>query len=443
MIHTEYHICRVSSSPAARWATITKFEIPVLLAISPVLLFPTPARLVVLAVVPVLLFAAYRSTGRALPVTPMNVALFVLLGMVAVSLSVTIDVVLSLGKVCGVLLGTLLFWAIVRWVTTADRLQFATVVYVLAGVGLAASGLFGANWDNKFTVVGAITSHIPAAIRGVPGAEVGFNTNAIGGCLILFIPVQISLAMGPRRAFPDVQRSWSGSGSLLVQLLLLGVTAGTLVLTESRTSWIALVIGIGFFLIWFRRSTRIAVAVAAAAVLGWIGVVGFDTAWNAIVSRAGPAFISTFDLRMKLWLPGMAGIKDRPLTGFGMNVFRKIILTRYPGYPALPTEEPAHVHNHLLQAALDLGIPGLVAYLALWIVAALLLVDVHRRSSVPACRSMASGLGIGLIAHFVFGMADVIPLGSKVGVLFWLTLALVVALHHVAVPSPQGSRVTR
>jgi len=37
MIHTEYHICRVSSSPAARWApTITNFEIPVLLAISPV-----------------------------------------------------------------------------------------------------------------------------------------------------------------------------------------------------------------------------------------------------------------------------------------------------------------------------------------------------------------------------------------------------------------------
>jgi O-antigen ligase len=135
---------------------------------------------------------------------------------------------------------------------------------------------------------------------------------------------------------------------------------------------------------------------------------------------------------MKLWPLGVHGIHDRPITGFGMNVFRKIMLTRYPGFPALPGEEPAHVHNHLLQAALDLGIPGLIAYLALWIIAAALLVQVYRHSPIRVYRSMASGLGVGLIAHFVFGMADVIPLGAKVGVLFWLALALVVALHQVS-----------
>jgi putative inorganic carbon (HCO3(-)) transporter len=304
--------------------------------------------------------------------------------------------------------------------------------------------LFGAKWDNKFSAVGAITSHIPAAIRGVPGAEVGFNTNAIGGCLVLFIPVQLSLLLqGARADFQGAGRPWSGAAFWLVQVFLLVITAGTLVLTESRTSWIALAIGVAFFFLWHSRWTRIAVGVAAAAFIGWVAMTGLDRASDAIVSRAGPAFVSTFDLRMKLWLPGIQGIKDRPITGFGMNVFRKIILTRYPGYPALPTEEPAHVHNHLLQAALDLGIPGLVAYLALWIVAAILLGQVYRRSSVRTYRALASGLGVGLIAHFVFGMADVIPLGSKVGVLFWLTLAVVVALHRVALPSPHGSQVAR
>src|SRR5438067_2081430 len=125
MIHTEYHICGVSILPA-RWArAISHLELPVLLAIAPVLLFPTPGRLIVLLAVPVLLVSAHLATGRALPPTPMNVALFVLLAMVVVSLFVTIDVVLSLGKVCGVVLGTLLFWAIVRWVRTADRLRVA------------------------------------------------------------------------------------------------------------------------------------------------------------------------------------------------------------------------------------------------------------------------------------------------------------------------------
>jgi putative inorganic carbon (HCO3(-)) transporter len=47
---------------------------------------------------------------------------------------------------------------------------------------------------------------------------------------------------------------------------------------------------------------------------------------------------------------------------------------------------------------------------------------------------MAGGLGAGLIAHFVFSMTDAIPLGAKAGVLFWVTLGLVVSLHRVALP---------
>lgn len=412
---------------------MTRFEIPVLLAISPVLLFPTPSRLVVLLVVPFLLIAARMSTGQAIPRTPVNVALYVLLAMVAVSLFVTIDIVLSLGKVCGVILGTLMFWAIVRWTTTADRLQFAALVFILAGIGLAASGLFGANWDNKFAVVGAITSHLPTAIRGVPGAEVGFNTNAIGGCLILFVPVQIALlTLGRRAQFPGAQRPWSSALFWLVQLLLLIVTAGTLVLTESRTSWIALAAGAVVLLFWHNRWTRLAATAGVLGALVWVATVGVDHAMDSVISWGGPAFAYMFDLRTILWMAGVRGIHDRPLTGFGLNVFRKIIQTRYPGFPALPGEEPAHVHNHLLQAALDLGLPGLVAYLAFWLVMGVLLVQVYRRSSSPVYRSLASGLGVGLIAHFIFGMTDVIPLGAKVGVLFWLTAALVVSLHRVA-----------
>ena len=256
-----------------------------LVAIAPVLLFPAPGRLVVLLVVPVVLIAAYLSTGHAVPPTALNVALYVMLLMVLVSLFVTIDVVLSLGKVCGMILGTLLFWAIVRWVTTAARLQLATRLYVLAGIGLAAAGLFGANWDNKFAVVGAITSRIPSAIRGVPGAEIGFNTNAVGGCLILFIPVQVSLlALGTSERFPGEKRAWSSPGFWIVQVLLLAITAGTLVLTESRTSWIALIIGIAFFLLWHNRWTRALVALATAAVVTWVAAVGFDQAVDALTA---------------------------------------------------------------------------------------------------------------------------------------------------------------
>jgi O-antigen ligase len=186
------------------------------------------------------------------------------------------------------------------------------------------------------------------------------------------------------------------------------------------------------FLLWHRRCSQVFVAAGAGAVAVLALTLGTDSLSDFVVSRAGPAFVSTFSLRTTLWALSLKAIQDYKFTGMGMNVFRKLLPIRYPGYPALPGEEVAHAHNHLLQAAIDLGLPGLIAYLSLWIVAAILLVLVYRRASSAVYRVMASGLGAGLIAHFVFGMADVIPLGAKVGVLFWMTLGMVVALHRVA-----------
>ena len=113
----------------------------------------------------------------------------------------------------------------------------------------------------------------------------------------------------------------------------------------------------------------------------------------------------------------------------GLNVFRKLLPIRYPDNPALPGEELSHVHNHLLQAGVDLGVPGLIIWrsgsspVRCWFRCTAVCTDLSRSGG---------GLGAGLAAHFVFGMADAIPLGAKVGVLFWLTLAFTVALHRIA-----------
>jgi putative inorganic carbon (HCO3(-)) transporter len=140
---------------------------------------------------------------------------------------------------------------------------------------------------------------------------------------------------------------------------------------------------------------------------------------------------------MEFWSSGIHAIHDFPLTGMGMNGFRKLMPTRYPT-SLTGTRDMAHAHNSFLQAALDLGIPGLIAYAAIWMVTAVLLITVYRRSGVPVYRILAGGLGAGLIAQFIFGIFDAIPLGSKVGVLFWLTLALAGGLHRVGMAKGGG-----
>jgi putative inorganic carbon (hco3(-)) transporter len=212
---------------------ITSAELLVVAAISPALMFPNPHRLLVLVVVPLIWLCAWLTTGRALPRTPLNTALGLLLTMVAISLYATFDVQFSLGKVSGVILGVLLFWAVNRWMTSGERLAVGLAAFLLAGGALAILGLIGANWFVKFPVFDPVIRHLPKAIRGVPGAEEGFQPNPVAGCLVLFVPLQAALLV-------DSDHAWVGPARLalsrklanLSQVLLLVLTAGTLILTK-------------------------------------------------------------------------------------------------------------------------------------------------------------------------------------------------------------------
>src|SRR5207237_9697274 len=123
----------------------------ILAAIAPALLFPTPARLVVLILVPVVWACARLTRREAIPRTPFNISVGLLLAMIAVSLVATFDLRLSLAKVSGLTFGILVFWAVTRWTTTPRRLAATITAFVFAGAGLAVVGLLGTDWVTKFS----------------------------------------------------------------------------------------------------------------------------------------------------------------------------------------------------------------------------------------------------------------------------------------------------
>lgn len=415
----------------------------VVMAIAPALLFPTPTRLSVVVAVGAVWWACRRVTGHLLPPTPLNASLFVLLAMTGVSLWATYDVQQSLGKVAGVVYGTMVFWAVARWTDSERRVAIITGGFVLAGAGLAVLGLLGTNWFVKFPPLAAIVERLPRVIRGVPGAEDGFNPNAVAGCLVLFIPLQIALLSAAARgwltaAFPRTRGRWWS----WCQAGVLALTMGTVLLTQSRGAVMGLAAALVAFLAWHSRMTRFVAAGIVAGVAVLTLVLGVERVADLAISRSGPQMAHNVSGRVELWSRAIYAISDVPFTGLGMNVFRKVMPELYPVVLAMPGLDVAHAHNHLLQAALDLGIPGLIAYAALWLTVGGLLVRVYRRSVEPAARALAGGLGAGLIAHFTFSMTDAIPLGAKVGVLFWVALALAVSLHLVMVPrSPAPSEL--
>jgi O-antigen ligase len=141
--------------------------------------------------------------------------------------------------------------------------------------------------------------------------------------------------------------------------------------------------------------------------------------------------------RLEIWSRAIYGIQDFPFTGMGMNAFRKVVHVLYPLFTISPDVDIANAHNNILQTALDLGIPGMIAYVGVWSAAAWMLVWVFRHSGNRLHRRIAIGIGAGLFAQFVYGINDAIPLGAKVGVFWWVALAITAALFRLETHAKQ------
>ncbi len=176
--------------------------------------------------------------------------------------------------------------------------------------------------------------------------------------------------------------------------------------------------------------------------------------WRGLISLLGLTGQAGFSLdslasRLEIWPRAIYGVQDFPFTGMGMNTFREVIHVLYPSFTIPPDIDIAHAHNEFLQAALDLGIPGLIAFSSIYIISFWMLVKVWkslsgegtgRRTSEErtACiisedtvlkRALVLGLGGGLFGHMIFGMTDAISLGAKPGIFYWILLGLIAGLY--------------
>ncbi|MDD5468994.1 MAG: O-antigen ligase family protein, partial [Anaerolineales bacterium] len=184
---------------------------------------------------------------------------------------------------------------------------------------------------------------------------------------------------------------------------------------------------------WYSLAILALLAITLGSLLAshWETVRAWETGSDL---ASDPALsLDTFEGRLELWSRAIYGIQDFPFTGMGMNTFRKVVSALYPLFTISPESDIAHAHNEFLQAALDLGIPGLVAFLALYIGAFWMLVNIWR--NVPTFnlqRATVLGLGGGMLAHLLYGLTDAVALGAKPGVLFWMLLGLIAGLHGQA-----------
>ena len=407
-------------------------ELAILFIAAPLFLFVRPSFALVLLLPPLLWLARRHSRGHFVPRTPVDWSVLGLMTMALFSIFVTPDFSFSYRKVVGLVYGVAVFYGIVDW--GQQRRTILPTEALVGGLGSMAAllALLGTEWVFKLPVLDRAVSEMPAVIRGLPGAEAGFNPNQVAGALIMFIPLQAMMF------WDAVTSSRRGEGrhiGLAVGAgLALALTSSVVLVAQSRASWAALLLGLlGMCALVFRRFRIFLVLLVAAGVVVvailWPMGAGAWLAQQAWTVSPGE---TSWAARVELWSQGLWTIADYPLTGTGMNFFRRIAGRSLPLYHFEYGQDVGHSHQAYVQVALDLGLPGLVAYLALLFGLVASGWQTYKKSSGRFTRHMALAGVTGIVIHTIWGFADAIALGAKQSFLWWSVLALVatVVIHN-------------
>jgi putative inorganic carbon (HCO3(-)) transporter len=407
-----------------------------LLLAAPFLLFPTvslPITTLMLTLLAISWLAPLILAGRVeLPRTPFNLALLVWGLFVVVSILVTADPDLSIPKATGIILGLAAWRYLAIVVRRRAQLYAAFLIFILTGLGFTLVGLLSLQAMLKIRWLADLA---PVQRLALPGnTSDAVHPNLLAGAICLFFPFIVAALVSWR---PDRHQKFIRIGLLLLTVL----TVIILVLTQSRSGWLGMIAGtITLLVTWaillspspgrtILRLTLLALVLGGLLAIALVGPQRISQLWLDPPQQTVIGTFTTLNFRRELWPWAVTAVSDFPLTGTGLGAFRSVLFRLYP-VTLRTTRDVGHAHNIFLQTALDFGLPGLVAYLAVLLLAGVLLWRVARFDG--QLRPFALGLFACLVAFHVFGIADAVAVGAKPSLLYWLLLGLVTGMNRVS-----------
>ncbi len=328
----------------------------------------------------------------------------------------------------------ILGWDICLLYTVTTYAGHSRRLYNLCALGFAASALaiaiiafLGTGWASKFPGMTEVMRQMPTPLLGLfAGAEGGFNPNQVAGALLYVWPwlLAASVYYWARRRWPLA--AWSS-----FTVVLLGLIRVT---SQSRGGMVGAGVGVLFLLLFPQRGGRW--LLGGGLLLVGVGLVTVDlpgltgTLGALLDFKAADASRSLAD-RQEIWQAALQMIHRFWTTGIGLGTFRRLLYLLAPLSIGVPSSDLAHAHNFFLQTGLDLGVPGLVGMLALYLAAAAQQLSRWRSSASREERLWALGFLAALLAQSVYSLTDAVALGSKPGFLLWFLLALMVTRRHL------------
>jgi O-antigen ligase len=268
---------------------------------------------------------------------------------------------------------------------------------LLALVAVAVAGAAGVRQAADGTATGFCRGALDGTADVCTGAELVrvtgtfANPNLLAALLVLLLPV----AAAGSAALADRASRLVGSGAVAV-----GYAA--LLLTGSRGGVLGAIVGVAVLAV-LRRPTRARLLAGAGATAAGVAVLAVATGGR-------------FGVRAEVWAAAAGLVAAHPL-GVGPGRGGAMIDAAVPG------DEPfAHAHDLWLHWAVESGVGGLLAALALTGIATVAVAAAARHGSVAAAAS-----GAGLAGFAVLSLADHPANASRIALALFVVLGATVA----------------
>jgi putative inorganic carbon (hco3(-)) transporter len=358
--------------------------------------------------------ARLKQRWGILVVTPVPISILVLLCMLPVTLRVTHVPQKTLYEVSWLLVGIGAFFLISTLCNSAANLHRLVILSILAGLFITI--VIPACIDWQIRPPPALLIKVSQIIPHITGFSAHPNTLAV--FLLTCLPFYLGLLLfGAKEMRPAV---WA----FTIIVVLLGLAF--LLLSQSVGGWAGMAVALLLLVqLRWRRCGLLAILVTSV-ILTYLLIFAQFPAVKVFTSQE---LLEPLRLRLELWLRALFLIRDFPITGIGMGTYRETVDSLYPlfVYPYGDIPHP-HSHNIYLQMGVDLGLPGLFAWLTILITAFIAAWQIYRIGR-DRCDLWLMGLGAGLICCqaglMVHGLVD------NVAMAFWPVWGLAIGCRNL------------
>lgn len=397
---------------------------------------PAPLFFTALATIPFFWLARRASRGEWTVATPLDLPLVILLALGLVSVFISDARATSLlfyGEWVG---GIALYYGIVNGAISRShrsstehiagarkasagtpgignrKIAMGVWALLLLGTAMAVAGFLGVRVSVKFLPL-PILELIPKLDLEFLNPR-GFTPNIVAGALAPLVPLALAWAMVQKQLRLGI-----------VVAALAFALLSVILLTQSRGALLALVVACALLPLLHNPRRLWLVPAILIPVVILVLIIGPSNVTETVMVSDTQGSAGE---RVELWDRALRMMRDFPFTGIGLGLFEQTVVSLYPLFYSPPGAPLPHAHNLYLEMGVEFGVGGFIAFLGLLTSVVGVGWQAIRRAANEAQGWLAAGLLASVIVFMGHSWLDAIFVSTKVSVIIWSLVGLLMAL---------------